>query len=139
MESKCLETQPFFPMLLPQQWCRHTSQRGQRGKSPVCSVLFPRLLPAVQSAGLATVLVGYVTGLANALQQPAAAGFCRADFFDVSYISLWMAPTCWSWHKACSRSSPLKVITPTQPDLDHSGSISFLVCVSLFFFIWRNA
>lgn len=37
----------------PQLWYRLTSLRGQRGKSPVCSVLFPCLLTTKQSPGLA--------------------------------------------------------------------------------------
>jgi len=46
-----------------------------KGESPVCSVLFPRLFPAVQSPGLAAVLMGHVAGLVNALKQPATVLF----------------------------------------------------------------
>lgn len=95
MESKCPEAQPSIPNLLPQQWCRHTSQRGQRGKSPVCSVLFPRLLPAVQALGLAAMLVGHVAGLGNTLKEPETAMFSRTDcLLLVSYVSLRVTLTC---------------------------------------------
>lgn len=91
MESKRLEAQPSIPNLLPQQWCRHTSQRGQRGKSPVCSVLFPRLLPAMQSLGLAAMLIGHVAGLKHSNSQKLQ---CFPGLMLASYISLWVALTC---------------------------------------------